>query len=67
MKKKPGVITYYIEIPIEVSYTWYPKEPWLPECIEVGCIKYPDDSEMIAILDKHAERIREVCFEDLEE
>ena len=63
---KKGTITYYIEIPVEVSYTWYPKEPWWPECIELDYIKYPTHSEMGGILDKHAERIREACFEDLE-
>lgn len=73
MKKKSGTITYYLEIPVEVSYTWYPEErttrhdPGYPSHIEADYIKYPTHSEMGEMLDKHAERIREACFEDLEE
>jgi len=73
MKKKSGTITYYIEVPVEVSYTRYPGEratmiyQGYPAHIEVDWIKYPTDSEMAGILEQHAERIREACFEDLEE
>ena len=73
MKKKSGTITHYIEIPVEVSYTWYPEErmtrhdPGYPAHIEIDRMKYPTDSEMVGILEQHAERIRVACFEDLEE
>ena len=70
--RRTGVIEYHIEVPVDISYTWYPEvratrhDPGYPSHIEADWVKYPTDEDWMKILDKHTDAIREACFEDLE-
>lgn len=69
---KTGQITYYIEIPIEVSYSCHKAErqtmeyPGCEAGITVDFIGYPDDAKLNEIVDKNASEIKEACLEDAE-
>ena len=70
--RRTGVITYNIEVPVEFGYAWYPEvrmtrdDPGYPAHIEIDFAKYPTDEDWGKLIDKHADRIREACFEDLD-
>jgi len=67
---KSGKITYYIEIPIEVHYTCYKAERQTKDypgsdahCV-VYCYGYPNNTAMQNIVDKEADKIKELCVQD---
>lgn len=74
MKSKRTIeIEYRIEVPIQVSATFYPEVkvsrlyPAEPAHIEIDWIKYATDEEWTKILKIHEDRIRQACYAALEE
>lgn len=63
---KSGKITYYIEVPVEISFTRYPALylGYTAYNIEIDRIIYPTDEQWVKILEDHADRIREACYEE---
>jgi len=71
-KKKAGTITRDIEIPVQVTYRYYPPEPMTyhdpghPAWVEYH-YELPDTEAMLAILKDDADGIEQACFDDAEE
>lgn len=69
---KSGKITHYIEIPIEIEYTWYPEERMTqtyPGChahIQIDEIKVATEKEIAEALIKECDSINMACWENLE-
>ncbi|MFH2046992.1 MAG: hypothetical protein ABIK92_17830 [Pseudomonadota bacterium] len=70
-RPKAGTITHCIEIPVTVSYTYYPAEPMTyhdpgcPAWVEYNC-KIPDIYKILDILKDDDDGIEEACFRDAE-
>ena len=71
-RPKAGTITRDIEIPVTVTYKYYPAEPRTrndpghPAWVEYH-YELPDTEAMLAILKDDADGIEEACFRDAEE
>ena len=68
---KSNTFQIYVEVPIEVSFTWYPAErqtkdyPGTTDHIEVDHIKYPGATEWGDIINANADRIEKESREYL--